>query len=109
MSARQAAFMAHDEMLSIKEDKWHPAHIWGADSEAETEEELKPAKLFFYWGESDYWVDNGVRDKLISEKAKHGTEMRIDTHGMDHCFSLDETHGKLVAEQVAAWIDSFLQ
>lgn len=116
MSARQAAFMAHDEMFSIKHDKWHPVHIWGDHSEAKTVEDLKPARLFFYWGKDDYWVNNEIRDRLIRQRArregedgtKEWAEMKVDRQGMDHCFSLNEEHGRLVAEEVSGWIGSML-
>ncbi|EME43255.1 hypothetical protein DOTSEDRAFT_80719 [Dothistroma septosporum NZE10] len=116
LSARQAAFMAHDEMLSIKEDKWHPAHIWADQSEAAAEDDLKPARLFFYWGGDDYWVDNDVRDRVIGmrarregeERTREWAEMRIDSHEMDHCFSLNQEHAKIVAKEAAGWIDGIL-
>lgn len=106
-------------MRQIREDKWHPSHVWGAldpgvvTTEADVD---KPGaartKLFFYWGRDDYWVDNGLRNKLIERRAGgadgKGQLMRptmmIDTHEIDHCFSLDRGHCEIVAKQAAEWV-----
>ncbi|CAK4034830.1 Hypothetical predicted protein [Lecanosticta acicola] len=121
--ARQTVFMAADEMLEIREDRWHPANLWGVQpppSKMETEihavASAPRTKLFFYWGEDDYWVDNDVRDRLIAKRAtRQGDEMTadwpemlIDKHKMDHCFSLNREHSELVATQVAGWVEKLL-
>ena len=117
--ARQTVFMAADEMVEIAEDNWHPTNLWGVQpppDKQESEVSLSTAaprtRLFFYWGEDDYWVDNDVRDKLIAKRARREgdqttvdwPEMMIDKHKMDHCFSLDKQHSEIVAAQVADWI-----
>jgi hypothetical protein len=110
-------------MHEIKEDKWHPAHLWGllphehdvdgADtSTTETNAENTPrTKLFFYWGNDDYWVNNDSRDSLIAARAQTSdlrtssrARMVIDQNNIPHPFSMEVKHTKIVAEHVAEFI-----
>ncbi|KAF2159862.1 hypothetical protein M409DRAFT_70753 [Zasmidium cellare ATCC 36951] len=120
LGVRQTIHLAADEMRQIQHDKWHPSNVWGAsDPDIDiTETSVKASaasprtKLFFYWGRDDYWVDNSSRDRVIEKRARRvdgagqggRPTMVVDRHGMDHCFSLERAHGKIVAGQVAEWV-----
>lgn len=119
---RQTIYLAADEMKQIRKDKWHPSHVWGSLDPAikATESSIKAfpvaprTKLYFYWGRDDYWVDNTTRNKLIELRARRADDkvpaskgrptMVIDRHNMDHCFSLERDHARIVAAQVADWV-----
>ncbi|KAK4501209.1 hypothetical protein PRZ48_007016 [Zasmidium cellare] len=117
---RQTIYLAADEMHQIRHDKWHPSHVWGAQDPTVdvTKTSVKASaatprtKLFFYWGRDDYWVDNTSRNRLIEKRARRVDNethagrptMVIDQHSMDHCFSLEREHGRIVAGQVAEWV-----
>lgn len=109
--------MANDEMRLIKANRW-PDEFWGIEkvTEQTVNESLSSpiipkAKLYFYFGENDYWVDNNIRDALIAQRASRGDaatedlpQMRVDTNGIPHTFSLDIEHTKIVAKEVAEYI-----
>jgi hypothetical protein len=114
--------MANQEMHEIKEDKWHPANLWGilphdhdatdgADTTTtEAHDGTTPeTKLFFYWGNDDYWVNNDSRDALIASRAhtedrKSHSKMLVDQGDIPHPFSLEMKNVKIVAEHVADFV-----
>lgn len=117
---RQVIRMARDELREIKSDKWHDEHIWGnVDAVFASEEDspgLPRTKLFFYWGEEDYWVHSGTRDELIAKRGRlereetvHDTKlwpvMQVDQEGAPHTFGLFPEHSKRVAKVTAGWVD----
>ncbi|SMQ53327.1 unnamed protein product [Zymoseptoria tritici ST99CH_3D7] len=120
-SVRQIIHMANQEMHEIKEDKWHPANLWGllpheydfdgADTSTTETHDAPRTRLFFYWGNDDYWVNNDSRDSLIasraqtSDKKTHSrAKMMIDQSDIPHPFSMETKHTKIVAAHVAEFI-----
>lgn len=108
--------MANDEMREIKEDKWHPANVWGvlphsdagngnvaSESAISVDSKVPKTKLFFYWGKNDYWVDNQSRDALIASRAQ-SSGMFIDPGEIPHTFSLETKDMVVVADKVAEYI-----
>ena len=89
---RQALFLARDELRNITADRWDD-DLWGVSKANKSGG--KRTKLFFYFGEHDYWVANETRDQLIAARASTGAAgdrskpmMEIDRRGIDHAFCL---------------------
>jgi tRNA(His) 5'-end guanylyltransferase len=111
--------MANDEMHLIREDRWLPS-LWGDDvsiaEERNASSQDHQLKLYFYFGESDYWVDSSIRDALIAQRSKRNDSssslqttnlpsMKISKHPeIPHTFSLDDRHMRIVAEEVAEYL-----
>ena len=93
-------------MLEITRDKWED-DFWANSSATNspsgfptTAVKIDKPELFFYWGESDRWVDNRTRDGLITTRArqveKAGDDegkpyMEIDMLGVPHAFCIRES------------------
>ncbi|KAI9929888.1 hypothetical protein ASPWEDRAFT_99651 [Aspergillus wentii DTO 134E9] len=95
---RQALHMARDEMTTISADKWTD-DIWGISTSKEP-----PAKLFFYFGRNDHWVEEKTRDEIIEVrgKVKGGPTMFVCDDGLPHAFCLK--HSEVMATKVADMI-----
>ena len=81
-------------MLEITDDKWSDS-VWNTKQISEASDaSIDRPSLFFYWGETDYWVDNQTRDTLIATRANGTGEgephMEIDTQGIPHAFCISE-------------------
>lgn len=79
-------------MLEITDDKWSDS-VWNSKETSETSDtSIDRPSLFFYWGETDCWVDNKTRDTLIATRADGKDEgkphMEIDTQGIPHAFCI---------------------
>lgn len=116
---QQALHMARDEMLQITTDEWD-AEIWGA-----ADSPSSPI-LRFLFAESDHWVANETRDKLIEARGRVVSSsdqdgcgegdvveewrpiMEIDEkEGWPHGFCIK--HSIPVAERVAGYVKTILE
>ncbi|KAA8568579.1 hypothetical protein EYC84_007596 [Monilinia fructicola] len=111
----QALHLARDEMNTITEDKWD-SEIWGVEHSEESQSDITPPRLIFYFGENDHWVASHTRDALIaaraspvptptssttsfSIKASNKPIMMIDNEGIDHGFCIN--HSETMAHKQA--------
>lgn len=90
----QALHLAEDELRSITADKWDD-ELWGVTEDAHASHS-RP-KLYFYFGEEDYWVADETRDQLIAARAMAGDmnpktkpTMEIDQNNVPHGFCIRE-------------------
>ncbi|RAL60756.1 hypothetical protein DID88_009861 [Monilinia fructigena] len=115
--------LARDEMNTITEDKWD-SEIWGVEHSEESQFDITPPRLIFYFGENDHWVASHTRDALIaaraspiptpvssttsfSIKASNKPIMMIDKEGIDHGFCIN--HSETMAHKVKDWIDKIVE
>ena len=98
--------MAQYELLEMTHDKWED-DVWGShsqdptavESDATSAVQIDKPKMYFYWGEKDYWVDKEIRDALIVSRAQQfGSApdegkpyMEIDTKGIPHDFCISKS------------------
>jgi hypothetical protein len=115
---KQVIHMARDELEQIRHDKWDAAKIWGVcDPGADASESYAVmttddtastrTRLYFLWGQEDYWVNNDSRSQLInSKKSSAHTIMEIlhERPEIPHTFSLDPEHSDHIASKVVEWI-----
>ena len=108
-------------MLEIVHDKWQD-DLWGRDLLDEQvmgqwsgSTQAERLNLFFLWGQHDHWVDNLIRDKLISTRAWRGGKekdsrpwMEIDRSGLRHAFCTSTNDSKKVAVKVVEWMREIL-
>lgn len=110
--------LANEEMRDITEDRYGE-EVWGSvssDGAAGPESSTRP-KLFFYFGENDYWMTNKTRDAIIAARAFQSTLpladrkdwqvdsrpwMEIDQHNTDHNFCVEGS--RVVAEKVVEYM-----
>ena len=85
--------MARDELNEITQDRWDE-DIWGS---VEPSTSPRP-KLVFYFGGSDHWVADHIRDELIKRRGigEDGKDtwkahMYIDEDGIPHSFCIRES------------------
>ena len=91
--------MARDELLEMTHDKW-PNDVWNGpiSSTLASSPNLDRPKLYFFWGQNDYWIDNSTRDKVIATRARRADDeggegkpyMEIDRQGVQHDFCISE-------------------
>jgi hypothetical protein len=85
--------MARDEMHEITVDKWD-SEVWGAEYPSPTN--VARAKLFFYFGENDYWVADHTRDTIMSLRGRGDAMdewrpwMEIDKMKTPHGFTISK-------------------
>jgi len=95
MGVTQALYLAKDELSSITTDRWDD-DLWGVTKESK--DVGKRTKLFFLFGQNDYWVADETRDQLIAARASSGEAedagkpvMNIDDGGVGHSFCLSKS------------------
>jgi hypothetical protein len=85
--------MARDEMHEITADKWD-GEVWGAEYPSPTN--VARAKLFFYFGENDYWVADHTRNTIMSLRGRGDAMdewrpwMEIDKMKTPHGFTISK-------------------
>ncbi|CUS06958.1 unnamed protein product [Tuber aestivum] len=105
----QALELAREEVETITEDAWGE-EIWGCDD----------TPLVFYFGRNvttsrslheggtdadsiqDHWVAEETREKLLEARGT-GVRMVVCEDGLPHGFCI--SHGEIMAEKAAAWVN----
>ncbi|MCJ1403168.1 hypothetical protein MMC11_006391 [Xylographa trunciseda] len=103
----QALYLARDEMQEITEDRWDE-DLWGTNTVSPYSSKIK---LVFYFGKSDHWVADHIRDELIKTRAAQEGDswkpkMIIDDEDIPHGFCI--RHSSIAAIKTAAFVEEII-
>ncbi|KAM4064501.1 lipid-droplet associated hydrolase [Hirsutella rhossiliensis] len=113
---RQALHMGISELDHVCEDGWDE-ELWGAATAEDVVLDGKdggrdalPPRFFLFYGKSDHWVADHVRDEFVRRRMAHGerggrTSIMVDEGNLPHAFCVTEHNSWVVAKRVHGWLE----